>query len=52
MDPFVSFFVMLSLPVPCSLVTTWWEMVDLLALLCIVFSGVFVTFLYGVPGQE
>ena len=37
--------------VPCSLVITYWEMADLLALLCVMFSCVLVTFLYGVSGQ-
>ena len=39
------------LSVPCSLVITCWEKADLLALLCVVFSYVFVSFPYGVPGQ-
>ena len=30
---------------------TCWEKADLLDLLCVVFSRVFVTFLYGFPGQ-
>ena len=38
------------LSVPRSLVITYWERADLLALLCVVFSSVFVTF-PGVPGQ-
>ena len=42
---------MLSLSVPCSLVITEWERADLLALLCVMFSCVFVTFPYGVPSQ-
>ena len=37
--------------VPCSLVITYGERDDLLALLCVEFSCVLVTFLYGVPGQ-
>ena len=32
------------LSVPCSLVTTCWERADLLAILCVVLSCVFVTF--------
>ena len=42
------------LSVPCSLVITCWEWADFLALLllCVVLSCVFVTYLYGVPGQE
>ena len=39
------------LSVPCSLVITCWERADLLALLCVIFSCVFVTFPYGVLGQ-
>ena len=39
------------LSVPCSLVATCWETADLLALLCVMFSCVFVTFPYGVFGQ-
>ena len=35
----------------CSLVVTCWEKADLLALLCIMFSCVFVTFPFGVSGQ-
>ena len=52
MDPFsylICFNALLS--VPCSLVITCWERADLLALLCDVFSCVFVTFPYGVLGQ-
>ena len=37
--------------VHCSLVVTCWERADLLALLCVMFSCVFVTFPYGVLGQ-
>ena len=37
--------------VPCSFVITCWERADLLALLCVMFLCVFVTFSYGVPGQ-
>ena len=33
--------------VPCSLVVTWWERADLLALLFVMFSCVFVTFPHG-----
>ena len=39
------------LSVPCSLVITCWERADLLAILCVIFPCVFVTFLYGVSGQ-
>ena len=39
------------LSVPCSLVVTCWERADLLALLYVMFSCVFVTFPYGVLGQ-
>ena len=40
-----------DLSVPCSLVTTCWEMANPLALLCVVFYCVYVTYHYGVPGQ-
>ena len=36
---------------PCSLVITCWERADLLALLHVMFSCVFITFPYGVVGQ-
>ena len=36
------------LSVPRSFVITSWERADLLALLCVMFSYVFVTFPYGV----
>ena len=36
--------------VPCSLVVTCWERADILALLYVMFSCVFVTFPYGVLG--
>ena len=39
------------LSVPSSIVMTYWERADLLALLFVVFSCVFVNFPYGVPGQ-
>ena len=39
------------LSVPCSLVVTSWEMADLLALLCVMFFCVIVTFPYGVLGR-
>ena len=53
MDPFLLFvFVYYTvLPVPCSLMVTCWESADLLALLYVMFSWVFVTFQYGVLGQ-
>ena len=35
----------------CSLEITCWERTGLLALLCVMFSCVFVTFPYGVPGE-
>ena len=38
------------LSVLCSLVIICWERTDLLALLCMMFSCVFVTIPYGVPG--
>ena len=47
----VCFFYQTVLPVPCSLVDACWERADLLALLCVVLSLVFVTFPYGVLGQ-
>ena len=39
------------LSVHCSLVITCWERADLLALLCVMFSCLFVTFSCGVLGQ-
>ena len=39
------------LSVPCNLVITCWERTDLLALLCVVFSCVSVTFSYDDQGQ-
>ena len=46
---FVFFHAVLS--VSCSLVVTCWERADLLTLLYVMFSCVFVTFPYGVLGQ-
>ena len=40
------------LSVPCSLVIIYWERDVLLALLCVMYSCVFVTFPYGVPSHE
>ena len=40
-----------AISVYCSLVITCWERTDLLALLCLMFPCVFVTFPYGVTGQ-
>ena len=37
--------------VPWTFVITCWERADLLALLCVMFPRVFVTFSYGVLGQ-
>ena len=37
--------------VPCNLVITCWEKAGLLALLCVTFPCVFVTFPYGVSGK-
>ena len=56
MDPlcYVCFHVYLCyavLSVLCSLAITYWERADLLALLCVVFSCIFVTFPYDVLGQ-
>ena len=39
------------LSVPCSLAVICWERADLLALLCVMFSCVFVTFPYTVLDQ-
>ena len=39
------------LSVSCSLEVTCWEMADFLALLCVVFSCVFVTFPIRYPGS-
>ena len=39
------------LSVSCSLVVTFWERVDFLALLYVIFSCVYVTFPYGILGQ-
>ena len=39
------------LSVSCSLVVTCWERADLMALLCVMFSCVFVTFTNDVLGQ-
>ena len=39
------------LSIPCSLLVTCAEGTDPLALMCFVFSCVFVIFPYGVPGQ-
>ena len=36
-----------ALSAPCSLVISCWERLDVLCLLVVVFSCVFVTFLYG-----
>ena len=53
MDHFVIWvcFCYTVLSVPCRLVITCCERADLLALLCVMFSCVFVTLPYGVPGQ-
>ena len=55
-DPFLLFMFHVHLcyailSVLCSLVITCWERADLLFLLCVVFSCVYVTFPYGVLGQ-
>ena len=57
MDPFLLFwfrvcFCYSDLSVLCSLVITCQEMAGILALLCDVFSCVYVTYLNGVPGQQ
>ena len=36
---------------PCSIVIISWEKADLLALLCVVFSSVFIMSKYGILGQ-
>ena len=56
MDPFLLFIFQVYLcytvlSVPCSLVIACWETIDLLALLCVMFSCVFVTFPYFFSGQ-
>ena len=56
MDTFllVMFYLFLCyavLSIPCSFVIRCLERADLLALLCVMFSCVFVTFPYGVPCQ-
>ena len=43
-------FMLCLLFVPCSRVVTCLEITDLLALMCVVFPSVFVTFLYDVRG--
>ena len=52
-DPFLLFVFHVChsfLSLPCSLVVTYWERADLLALLCVHFC-VCVTFSYGILGQ-
>ena len=56
MDPFLLFMFHICLcyavlSVRCSLVIACWERTDLLALLCVVISCVFVIFPYGVLVQ-
>ena len=56
MDPFLLFMFHVCLycailSVPRSLVVTFWKRAGLLALLCVIFLFVFVTFPYGVSGQ-
>ena len=41
-------FVFIIQSCPCSLVVTWWEWADLLALLCGTFLCVFVIFSYSI----
>ena len=48
---FISMICHTVLPVHCSLMVTCWERTDVLALLCVIFSCVFVTSLCGVLGQ-
>ena len=53
MDPYLLFVlrVISSLSVSCRLVVTCWENADLLDLVCVMFSCVFVTLPYGILGQ-
>ena len=44
-------YAVLHVSVPCSLVVTCWERADLLDLLSVIFSCVFVSFPYGVLGK-
>ena len=40
-----------ALSVPCSIMVTYWERIDLLNLLCVMLSCVLVTVPHGVLGQ-
>ena len=53
MDPFCysCFVVVMPSTVHCSFVVTCWEMANLLVLVYVMFSCVFVTYPYGVLGQ-
>ena len=56
MDPsfcYLCFKFVFTIHVLYSLLITYWERADLLAMMCVIFScdGVFVTFPYGVLGQ-
>ena len=46
-----AFVLVLVLSVPCSIVVSCWERANLLALLCVMFSCVFVNYPYDVLGQ-
>ena len=51
MDPFCYLCFMFVFVILSCLVVNCLEMADLLAITCVVFSCVFVTFPYGVQGQ-
>ena len=51
MNLFFAFVFCAGLPVSCSLAVTCWERADLLAVLYVMFSCVFVTFPHGVLDQ-
>ena len=51
MDPLCYLCFFFAFAILSSLVVTCWQRADLLALLCMVFSCVFVTFLHGDLGQ-
>ena len=44
-------YIVFAMSVSCSLIVTCWEIADLLALLYVMFSCVFGTFVYDVLGQ-
>ena len=51
MDPFSYLCFVFVFVIPCSIVITCWERAYLMALLCVMFSYVFVTFPYAGPGR-